>query len=275
MPGHSFFSRVTRRPAAAAVLGVLLLAGCDSSSKSSTVEGTWAGFVNSTYYCESGAQTVELEIDGTAVRITGGTAFGLQVTGTLTRKSDQEYAIVLNDGGALSGLVFFDAARGYALLVIDESPTLAFAQVGVLQKSALSSVTYAESDLVGSWAGVAARIDASYQVTGTSTSTATISNLGGLALSGTDGDGAFSAPVTPGDPDPVPGVVLAYDGTSGLYVSGSNGANAVDWPTETYSAIYALSYDKNVLAAAFLTDLCNYQLTDELPAQKFALWTRQ
>jgi hypothetical protein len=122
---------------------------------------------------------------------------------------------------------------------------------------------------------VAARVDAGYSVTDSYGITATVTAPDGLALTGQDGDGSFSAAA--------PGILLETDSQQnpypGLYVSGWSSANQVVWPdlgqSGAYDALYALSYDKSVLAVGFLSSVCSQQIFNNLPAQKFALMTRQ
>jgi len=58
-------------------------------------------------------------------------------------------------------------------------------------------------------------------------------------------------------------------------VSGWGGADQVDWSGSLYDALYALSYDKSVLAVGFLRSVCDGDIFLDLPDQKFAIWTRQ
>ena len=177
----------------------------------------------------------------------------------------------MNDGGSLAGQLFVDPAKKYALLVIYSSPGGDEGIVGVLQKGTLTSVTYQKSDLVGSWAGVAVRVNTSFEVTESSASTATITMPNELELSGTDGDGSYSAPEV--------GIDLESEFVDyGIYVSGWGSANQVGWPgDDSYDALYALSYDKSVLAVAFLDSVCSSGIFSaaNLPNQKFALWLKQ
>ena len=250
-------------------LSVVLLAGCVSEEDpEATIEGTWAGVVNHTYYCESEPSTIQLDITGTTITITGGDTFTIDTTGSVSQQTGQAYTVTLNDGGSVQGQLFVDPAKNYALLVIYSGPGADEGYVGVLQKGTLTSATYQESDLVGNWAGVAVRVNANFEVTESSESSATITNGDGLALSGTDGDGSFSAAT--------PGIVLesGYE-TAGIYVSGWGSANQVDWPGNSYDAIYVLSYDKTVLAVGFLTSVCTTNIFSDLPSQKFAIWIKQ
>jgi hypothetical protein len=256
---------------AAAVLAVVALAGCPTAATSSgTVEGTWAGSLSSTYYCEGSPETIQFSITGTTVTITGGTAFATETAGSITKQTEQAYTIELDIEGIVDGQLFIDTAKNYALLVIRSSAGGNYGFVGVLQKGALSAFTCQQSDLLGTWAGVAARVDANFQVTNTSTSTATISDSEGLVLSGSDGDGTFGASA--------PAIILepGYQ-TAGIFVSGWSSANQIGWPDleASFDALYALSFDKKVLAVAFLTSVCSSSIFDNLPSQKFALWVRQ
>ncbi|HUV08955.1 MAG TPA: hypothetical protein VMX75_14580, partial [Spirochaetia bacterium] len=181
---------------------------------------------------------------------------------------DQAYTVTLDNGGSVPAQLFVDPGKNYALFVIYEYPGADEGYVGVLQKGTLTSATYQESDLVGNWAGVAVRVDANFEVTESSASTATITNPAGLQLSGTDGDGSFTAAA--------PGIVLELGlENDGIYVSGDGGANQVDWSGDLYDAIYALSYDKMVMAVGFLKGLCNSSIFSDLPTQKFAIFIKQ
>jgi hypothetical protein len=232
--------------------------------------------VNHTYYCESSPDTIQLDITGSTITIKGGSisdfTFPIDTTSTITQQTGQAYTLTLNDGSSVPGQLFVDPVKNYALLVIYSGPGAEEGYVGVLQKGTLTSATYQESDLVGSWAGVAVRVNANFEVTESSESSATITNGAGLALSGTDGDGSFSAAT--------PGIILesGYE-TAGIYVSGWGSASQVDWPGNSYDAIYVLSYDKSVLVVGFLTGfgggLCSTSIFSDLPSQKFAIWIKQ
>lgn len=264
-------------PLAVLLLIVLVFAGqCPGATgggETATIEGTWAGVVNHTYYCESGPDTIQLDIAGATITITGGTTFTIDTTGTIAQQAGQAQAfnVTLDDGGDVSGQLFVDPAINYAVLVIYDGPVPGANEgfVGVLQKGTLTGVTYQESDLVGNWEGIAVRVDANFEVTESSASSATITQPGGLILNGTDGDGSFSA----GDP----GIILeAGLESAGIYVSGWGVANQVVWPgPSNYDALYALSSDKTVLAVGFLTSVCDSSIFADLPSQKFAIWVRQ
>ena len=251
------------------LLWLPLLAACSSGSNDSqeSVDGSWYGEVNPTYYCESSPESIEFEINGTTITVAGSSPIA-GATGTIQSQGDNAYHVTLTTGADMDGQLFVDASGQYAVLALHilDDPSREQGYVGVAQKGAAATATYAETDLVGSWAGLAARVDAGFDITATSSSTATITNPDGLALSGNDGDGAFSASPS--------AMVLAYP-AEGIYVSGWAGANQVDWPITSYDAIYALSTDKGVLAAAFLTSVCDQQVFSDLPAQKFVLWSRQ
>ena len=243
--------------------------GSTGGEDSGTIEGTWTGVVNHTYYCESESSEIQLDIAGSTITITGGTTFTIDTTGTITEQTGQAqaYAITLNDGGSVAGQLFVDPAKNYALLVIYDSPGSDQGLVGVLQKGTLSGATYQESDLIGNWEGLAVRVDANFEVTESSDSSATITDPDGLQLNGTDGDGAFSTAI--------PGIELA-SGTAGIYVSRVGQGSQVIWPgDDRYDAIYALSYDKTVLAVGFLRSLCDTIIFSDLPDQKFVIWIKQ
>ena len=257
------------------LLSGVLLAGCvgeeDPQDPEATIEGTWAGVMNYTYYCEAEPGTIQLDITDTTITITGGDFFTVDATGTVSQQTNQSYTVTLNDGGSILGQLFVDLAKEYALLVTYASPGGDEGIVGVLQKGTLSSITYQESDLVGSWLGVAVRVNTSFEVTDSSVSSATITDSDGLELNGSDGDGSFTASAVGID------LESGYE-PYGIYVSGWGSANQVSWPgDDTYDAMYALSYDKSVLAVAFLKSVCSIDIfsTDNLPIQKFALWLKQ
>ena len=257
------------------LLSIVLLTSCvgeeDSQDPEATIEGTWVGVLNHTYYCEATPDTIQLDITGTTITITGGNTLATDLTGTVTNQTDQSYTVTLIDDGELHGQLFVDAAKNFALLVIYASPSADSGYVGVLQKGETTSTTFQESDLVGSWAGVAVRVNTSFEVTESSASSATITNPEGLELNGSDGDGSFSATA--------PGIVLESDEhqTLGVYISGGGGASQVDWTEDSYDAIYVLSNDKTVLAVAFLEGACQPSIFSDinLPNQKFALWLKQ
>ena len=257
----------------------MLVAGCVSEEDpgtqdedpEATIEGTWAGVMNHTYYCEAEPSTIQFDITGTTITITGGTTLANELTGTVTKQTDQSYTVTLIDDGDLYGQLFVDTAKNYALLVIYSSPSSDSGFVGVLQKGEITSTTFQESDLVGSWAGVAVRVNTNFEVTESSASSATITNPEGLELNGSDGDGSFSATA--------PGIVLESDEheTLGVYISGGGGANQVDWSGNLYDAIYVLSNDKTVLAVGFLEGACDTDIFSDvnIPNQKFAIWLKQ
>jgi len=257
------------------LFSAMMLASCvGEEDPEATIEGTWAGVMHHTYYCENEPSTIQLDITETTITITSGSTFTTDIAGTITQQTGQvqAYNVTLNDGGSIQGQLFVDPTKNYALLVIYSGPSANVGYVGVLQKGDLTSTTYQESDLEGNWAGVAVRVNANFEVTESSESSATITNPSGLALSGTDGDGSFSAAA--------PGIALqsGYE-TLGIYVSEDGGTSQVDWSGDLYDAIYFLSYDKMVLAVAFLSDsdggLCGFTIFNELPSQKFAIWLKQ
>jgi hypothetical protein len=261
---------------AAAIGMILVLTGC-TKGETGTIEGTWAGVLLYTYYCEGGAETIQLDIEGSTITITGGTIsdypFSPGTDGTIVQQTGQAqaYNVVLNQDGSILGQLFVDPTINFALLVLYQSPTVSRGFVGILQKGELTSTTYDESDLLGDWAGVAVRVNNDLEVTESSESTATITAPDGLELNGTDGDGAFSA-LAQGI-----AIVPVYGSGAGAYVSGDTdiGVNQVSWDGDFYEALYALSYDKTILAVAFIKGLCNFTIFDDLPSQKFALWIKQ
>ncbi|MFW5777307.1 MAG: hypothetical protein ACOCZB_08485 [Spirochaetota bacterium] len=241
------------------------------------IDGTWSGVVSATYYCEATPALVEFSISGDSVTVTDGSGLPVDLSGTITEQSPGRYSIAFENDGEQPGLLIFDAQGQYATFISDDSPVTGDRQgyVGLLQKESIRSVSYTESDLVGEWSGVAARVDDNYAITESYDISAAITAPDGLALSGQDDDGEFSAEI--------PAIVLEtdfeQDTLPGLYVSGGGGANQVIWPdlgqTGAYNALYALSYDKEVLAIGFLTSLCSTNIFSDLPAQKFALLMRE
>ena len=257
---------VVWRLAAAAVLAAAVLSGCaDCQVETGTIEGTWAGVISDTYFCEGGSYTIELDIEGSTITVTGGTVtegafplMGAGTTGTLTHQSGEAYTLTLEIEETAEGQLYVDPQIGYGLLFVHTYPSDEGAFVlGAMQKGALEELTFQDSDLVGDWEGVAVRVDAGLAVTSTTTSSATMYESAGVILDGTDGDGDFSGLITLDPFDPV-------------FVG------SVDWPPSTsYEAIGTLSFDKQVLAIAFLTSDCEYNLDLVLPDQKFALWVKQ
>jgi hypothetical protein len=236
------------RLAATMVLGALLLAGCsDCTLPPPTMEGTWSGVVSDTYFCEGVSSTIEIEITGTDILVTGGSAFTVGTTGTLANQAGEAYTVALDLATAGEGQLYVDPTMTYALLIVHPSDFGADYVLGVLQKGSLGAISFVENDLVGTWEGVEFRVDAGLGVTSTSASSATVSDPSGtLALS---------------------------DGTVGVYESFSG---SVDWPGPVSRyALGTMSADKQFFAVAFMTSLCEYELNLVLPDQKFTVWVRQ
>jgi hypothetical protein len=258
-----------RAPGMALLLaGALALLGACSSGSGQPLDGTWNGFINSTYYCESASDTIQFDIDGSTLTITGGSGPFVGWQGTV-KPSGYAYQVTLVDdsGTPFPGALLMDERERRGALAIYDRSGSTQGYVGVVQKGDLASATYALTDLAGTWAGATVRVDSAFNVTSVASSTVKITNTGnGLALSGSDGDGSFAGT------EPA----IALDDTSiGLYVSGWSGANTVDWANSSYDALYGLSTDKDVLAAGFLTSVCDQMIFQDLPSQKFTLWTRQ
>ncbi len=245
------------------------------------IDGTWSGVVSTTLIGGQVADptgTIELSISGEDVELTGGTAattsFSGVTTGTLTDQGGGRFTAAFENDGVQRGVFLFDAAGEYAAFIVDESSAPSDGYVSVLQKADLQSASHAEADLVGEWQGIAVRVDSEYAITESSASSATISDPDpqseGVDLSGEDDDGTFSAET------PSAGIRL-YDAI-GLYETGL-GEDSVDWSDgSSYYAIYALSYDQDVLAVAFLDGFAYDEQSSpmaNLPNQKFALWQRQ
>lgn len=281
--------RALARTALAAV-ATLALAACFENSPvddltpdgTLDIDGTWSGVVTTTLIgteVPESPGTIEFSISGDEVQVTGGTAattsFSGVSAGTLTDQGGGLFAVAFENDGVQRGVFVFDAAGEYAAFVVDESSAPSDGYVSVLQKADLQSASHTEDDLVGDWDGIAVRVDSEYTITDSSPSTATISDPDpqsqGVDLSGSDGDGTFTA-----EAQSYAGVRL-YDAI-GLYETGLS-EDSVDWSDDSsYWAIYALSYDTNVLAVAFLnSDIWGTGPgpMEDLPAQKFALWQRQ
>ena len=244
------------------------------------IDGTWSGVVTTTLIGDEVPEspgTVELSITGDDVAMTGGSAVGtsfpVELAGTLTDQGGGRFAVAFANDGTQRGVFVFDPAGEYAAFIVDDSSAPSDGYVSVLQKADLQSASHAEADLVGDWEGVAVRVDSEYAITDSSASSATISDPDpqseGVDLSGEDGDGTFSAEAQSFSS------IRLYDAI-GLYETGL-WEDTVDWSDgSSYSAIYALSYDKSVLAVAFLDRaLWETGVMANLPNQKFALWQRQ
>jgi hypothetical protein len=256
-----------------AIVAVAVVTGCGPAIE---IDGTWAGVINHSYYCESVPETIEIEIFEGTITITGGdvngSAFPEGLSGTITPRSEDEadgfFVITFESAEDIyNGTLVMDSKAGYAAIVLDAGPydplsDYRYGYAGVLQVGALQTITYSESDLVGDWAGVAVRVDDTFNITSSSESTATITAPDALELTGEDGDGVFEAQSTVSYDEESPGVFTAYH---------------VLWAPETYlNALMFMSYDKQYLAVALLESLCGYgYVFTNLPAQKFALWKRQ
>lgn len=249
------------RLAVAMVFGAMMLAGCSNCTLPPvTPDGTWSGVVSDTYFCEGDSYTIELDIAGSAISITDGTTWLVDTTGTLTLQAGEAYTVALDLEFGGEGQLYIDPTATYALLMVHTSSSGADYLLGVLQKGSLGAISFVENDLVGEWEGVEFRVDAGLQVTSTSTSSATVTTPEGLYLEGTDGDGDFAGPLA------------LSDGTVGVYESSFD---TVMWPLFARVALGTLSADKQFFAVAFMTNLCESNLDEVLPDQKFAIWVRQ
>ena len=274
--------------AVAACVG-LLLGACasggggsgDGSSEGTTTEvtlaalaGTWAGAMVDSYLCEGAIGTIEITISGGTLTVTGGdgSSFSVDDTGTISQSDGQSFATVMALSGDTPGRFLVDAAAGHAVWASPSSSGSGIGYVGLLQKGSLQSTTFSATDIVGAWSGVAVRLDGNLDVTASSDSTASITYPSGLALSGTDGDGAFSA----GDP----GLQL-YDPSLGIWTTDTDdSSNPVTWSGQATAAIYVMSSDKTRVAVGFLDDdddrLCNYDaFSTDMADNKFVLWEQQ
>ena len=247
----------------------LALAGCFPNSPAGPIDidGTWSGVVTSSYYCEASYWTLQFVVDDLDVTVTGGSLLPDGTTGSLTEQSNGRYTVSFDYEGALPGVLIFDGDGQYAAFVGEETFNSNEGQLAVLQKAELPDPppVKSETDIVADWSGIGVRVNENYGITESYESVATIASGDGLYISsGEDQDGTFST----GQGD----VVLAD--SSGIFASPST----VTWDTsDDYYALYALSYESDVLAVAFLTDLCNSPNFDAAsrPNQKFALWFRQ
>ena len=245
------------------------------------INGTWSGVVTTTLIgteVPESPGTIEFSISGDEVQVTGGsaaeTSFPVDLTGTLTDQGGGRFTAAFENDGVQRGIFVFDAAGEYAAFIVDESSAATEGYVSVLQKADLQSVSHSEADLVGEWQGIAVRVNSEYAITESSASSATISDPDpqspGVDLSGEDDDGTFSAEAPSAS-------IRLYDAI-GLYETGL-WEDSVDWSDgSSYSAIYALSYDKSILAVAFLDGplwVSSPGPMEDLPSQKFALWQRQ
>lgn len=232
------------------------------------LEGTWAGVMVTNYLCEGIPASIELSISDGTLAITGGDEYSFDIddAGTIRQTDGQSFAVEMNLDGGVPGQFYVDAEAGFAMWANSSSSESGYGYVGLLQKGALEGHSYSETDAVGSWSGIAVRLDNSLAVTSSSTSMATIANTDGLEMSGSDGDGDFSASAA--------GLGL-YDSDLGTWQSGDNSINKVTWSEETMNALYVMSYDKTMLGIGFLTSLCSSSIFTNLANQKFALWERQ
>ena len=239
-----------------------------------SVNGLWSGVLVHSYWCEAGPSTFQIDIQDTAFTVSGGdeAAFAIGLTGTLSAQSSQSYAFALDLGGDVgiaAGRFYVDPTAEHGLLVLYQGAGADSGYTGVLQRGALAEVTYVENDLVGTWSGVSARVDADMAVTSVSNCSATVSSPDGLAISGSDGDGLFSGGA---------GSIYLEPGyeTVGIYQTQPE-ANQIVWADESsYDALIALSSDKATLAVGFLTTTCNGTPPFSiLPGQKFGIWRRQ
>jgi hypothetical protein len=258
---------------AVAVLAIALsaLTGCFGRID---IDGNWAGVIITTYECEGTPSTIQIEIAEGTITITGGTWGYTDLTGTILPMDedtpDGRFQVILDNEGAQYGAMFFDDEGEHAAFYVESGPydemsSYRHGYIAALQRGEIQTITYSEANLVGDWSGAAARVNATFDVIESSESSAAITNPDGLLLEGTDGDGSFSTDI--------PGIYLypEYE-TFGIYLSDS-----VIWPDteETLEAMYIMSYDKQYVAAAFLTSLCSTSVFTAMEEQKFALWARQ
>lgn len=258
-------------------LTVFLVACVPPLEDEMTIDGTWSGVGSHTYYCESGPETVQFSLSGESIALSDGSAteylFPVNMPGTLVEQFPGRYAVIFDSDEPLAGLLIVDAGGSYAILVMDapafnEGNRNGF--VAVLRKAPLSAVTVNETDLVGEWSGVTVRVNASFEVTASSASSAVVSNPDGLELAGQDDEGPL-----------VGGIALSTliepSSNPGIWESRSGNPAQVLWSDldVTRDAVYLMSADKSVVAVAFLTSLCDQSIFHDLPAQRFALWARE
>jgi hypothetical protein len=259
---------------AASVIVLLAVTGCGPTLN---IDGTWSGILETTFACGFLPGFVQLQIEEGTFKVVDSWnpySFLPGTTGTIEpfngNWADGRFHVMFTNGGPRYGILVVDAEAGHAEFIVEsdrydpESPTRE-GYVGLLQLGEEQTATFAETDLIGSWAGVSVRVSGMFDVTSNSASEATITNPDGLAMTGSFGEGFFS--VSAGDINPVAG----YQ-ESGV----SRTDDQLNMPGDlTYDAIYVLSPDKEYLAVGFLDDTCSETIFTRLPDQVFSLWTRQ
>ena len=257
-----------RRPLCCTLVAlfVLLISACSQAdSPPSGDSNLWSGVSQDLYVCEGAALPLQLSFEGTNVTVTQSDSFGLPAgtAGTVTSSDGTEKVIAFTGASVTVGRFITDASGRHALLVLhNETGAIDGNMVAVLQSGTPALPGFADADLVGNWAGTAIRVDANLAVTSSAASTVQVTNPAGLALDGSDGDGAFSAGA---------GVVSLADAVNGVWLS----SGTVDWSGQSLDAIAVLADDKSVIAVAFVTDTCSGTVFTDMPSQKFAVWRRQ
>jgi len=112
--------------------------GGGGSSPAGGLTGTWTDGL------------LEITISGLIVTSITEAGIDLGITGTLTRKANQIYSVVLSDGLiTLDAIIITDASGNYIGLATDELPY-------VLQKSVIANPNYLIDDINFNWSGLGA-----------------------------------------------------------------------------------------------------------------------
>ena len=242
---------------------------------STDATGTWNGVVIDSYYCESGAETIQMVVNENDLTVTVGsngavwssTVMEPSANGYTVKYTVKDMSANATDTAERSGQIDIDANFKYAVVVMQSKYGGNTGFIGVLEKSPATNISYQDSDLVGSWSGYSFQIDAGFNLQSSDTSDLTVaSSATGLTVSGTDGSQMIS-----GDAP----AITNNGSTSAVFTSGDGGNPMLSWGGMAKNAIFVLSSDKKALAAGFIDGLCNYSLFDTLDQQKFFVWTKQ
>jgi hypothetical protein len=184
----------------------------------------------------------------------------LTITATITKYSDQIFTYsYLVENQEILGAFFIDANVTHAGIVTEDYDyNFAFM---VVQKSASSIPTYAETDIEGNWAGYGVSTDYTIKTFQTWTSDASV--LSGNSFSGSNGNNDFSGSFGSIEDYPETGTYGVY---FGLYTS-TNGPNG---DMETF-----LSPDKT-FAASWVADESDATGEVLFPDDySFEIWSKQ
>lgn len=256
-----------------------LISGCASkdddsgSNKAGTIEGTWKGKLQDTYYCEGTASPLEISISGNNVTVVSGDVLGANVSGTITQQNAQSFELKLtSDTRTLSGTVLADKNFNY-LTIATIASTASDGDIGIFYRSDMD-VVYTINDIVGEWSGTGVYVDSNFSVTESFDSNITVTNDGSIQIQGTDTDGSFA-----GD-GILPAIALeqSFDhADSGVFVSGApDAASTVVWSSQPLDGLYVMSPDKKAIAVNYLISNCGggvYNQTN-LPIAKFEILTK-